>query len=260
VPPLCADTIYAAAGTRDIAPVMLRLRRYAKLLTRSMTDADDLIQETMLRALSKLHLWQPRSDLRAWLFTIMRNQHMNEIRRQARARRLLAGVDVDPVRSGNQISSLELSEVAVALSQLPAQQRSIILLIAVDGVSYAEAADRLGVPVGTVRSRLSRARTALQQTLDPLHGNVGPGAPPRHSALRRGSAMTMTPVLRAVLALFDIRVARSLADKLVVDERMPPAAAQRALDVAASLGRLAVLAPVFAGTAIAVALDGGRSS
>jgi RNA polymerase sigma-70 factor, ECF subfamily len=166
MPPLCADAIYAATGTRDIAPVMLRLRRYAKLLTRSMTDADDLIQETMLRALSKLHLWQPGSDLRAWLFTIMRNQHMNEIRRQVRARRLLAGVDVDPVRSGNQISSLELSEVAVALSQLPAKQRSIILLIAVDGVSYADAADRLGVPIGTIRSRLSRARTALQQTLD----------------------------------------------------------------------------------------------
>lgn len=143
-----------------------RLRRYAGALTRNRDEADDLVQETTLTAVSKLHLWQPGTDFRAWLFTLMHNQHINDIRRQARKRRIFTDADSEPGYSGNQLASLELRDVAVALSQLPPSQSSIILLVGLDGVSYAKVAQVLGIPIGTVRSRLSRARTALRRRVD----------------------------------------------------------------------------------------------
>jgi RNA polymerase sigma-70 factor (ECF subfamily) len=158
---------YDADPMLHIGPLAGRLRRYAMFLTRSRADADDLIQETMLRVLTKLHLWQPGTDFRAWSFTIMRNQNINNIRRRARMNRLLAEAAPDPAVSGNQLASVELRDVAAALGELPAAQRSIIVLVGRDGAAYTGVARSLGIPIGTVRSRLSRARTALRERLEP---------------------------------------------------------------------------------------------
>ena len=141
-----------------------RLRRYARALTRDSNRADDLVQDTLLRALEKAHLWQVGTDLRAWLFTIMHNQYVNDIRRAARQQ---ATVDVDQVASTltattDPTASRQLSELDRAPGQLSNGQRAVVLLVGLEGMSYDEAAKILRVPIGTIRSRLARARDALR--------------------------------------------------------------------------------------------------
>ena len=145
-----------------------RLRRYARALTRSADRADDLVQETLLRAVAKAHLWQPGTDIRAWLFTIMHNQHVNMVRRAIREE---ATVDIEQVSSSmaattDPTGSRQLRELERALGRLPSEQREVILLVGLEGLSYESAAQILGVPVGTVRSRLSRGRDALRRLMD----------------------------------------------------------------------------------------------
>jgi RNA polymerase sigma-70 factor, ECF subfamily len=145
-----------------------RLRRYARALTRSADGADDLVQETLMRALNKLHLWQPGTDLRAWLFTIMHNQHVNMVRRAVRDG---ANFDIEQmsaalVATTDPTASRQMRELEKALSRLRDEQREVILLVGLEGMSYEAAAQILDVPVGTVRSRLSRARDALRVLLD----------------------------------------------------------------------------------------------
>ena len=144
-----------------------RLRRYARALTRATDRADDLVQDTLVRALTKGHLWQPGTDIRAWLFTIMHHQYVNTVRRQARE---TAMVDVEQVSSAivattDPTSSLQLRELDRALACLPDEQREVILLVGLEGMAYESAAQILGVPIGTVRSRLSRGRETLRQLL-----------------------------------------------------------------------------------------------
>jgi RNA polymerase sigma-70 factor (ECF subfamily) len=145
-----------------------RLRRYARALLRNPVDADDLVQQTMLRALSKLHLWQPGSDLRAWLFAIMHNEHVNEVRRAIRNQKIVASLVTETGCTGNQHASLQLRDLKNALDRLPTEHRSVLLLIGLEGMSYEEAAEIRHVPVGTIRSRLSRARSVLRQLMDEL--------------------------------------------------------------------------------------------
>jgi RNA polymerase sigma-70 factor, ECF subfamily len=145
-----------------------RLRRYARALTRSVDRADDLVQETLMRAINKLHLWQTGTDLRAWLFTIMHNQHVNMVRR---AMRDGANVDIEQmsaalVATTDPTASRQLRELEKALSCLRDEHREVILLVGLEGMSYEAAAQILDVPVGTVRSRLSRGRDALRVLLD----------------------------------------------------------------------------------------------
>jgi RNA polymerase sigma-70 factor, ECF subfamily len=145
-----------------------RLRRYARALTRSADRADDLVQETLLRAIAKAHLWQPGTDLRAWLFTIMHNHYVNMVRRAARD---AATVDIEQVSSSlaataDPTVSRQLRELERGLACLPAEQREVILLVGLEGMSYETAAQVLDVPVGTVRSRLSRGRDALRRLMD----------------------------------------------------------------------------------------------
>jgi len=145
-----------------------RLRRYARALMRDASRADDLVQDTIVRALAKQHLWQPDSNLRAWLFTLMHNQHVNNVRRFAREG---AAVDVDDVAAdlvavSDPMASRELSELNIAIARLPEEQRQVLLLIGLEGIRYDEAAAVLDVPIGTVRSRLSRAREALRRMLE----------------------------------------------------------------------------------------------
>jgi RNA polymerase sigma-70 factor (ECF subfamily) len=150
-----------------------RLRRYARALTRSADRADDLVQETLLRAVAKAHLWQQGTDIRAWLFTIMHNQYVNMVRRAIREE---ATVDIEQMSSSltattDPTASRQLRELEQALGQLPGEQREVILLVGLEGLSYEAAAQILTVPVGTVRSRLSRGRDALRRLMDLPGGN-----------------------------------------------------------------------------------------
>jgi RNA polymerase sigma-70 factor, ECF subfamily len=145
-----------------------RLRRYARALTRSADRADDLVQETLLRAISKAHLWQIGTDLRAWLFTIMHNHYVNMVRRAIRDE---VTIDIEQVSSSlvaitDPTASRQLREVDRALARLPGEQREVILLVGLEGMSYESAAQVLSVPVGTVRSRLSRGREALRRLME----------------------------------------------------------------------------------------------
>jgi RNA polymerase sigma-70 factor (ECF subfamily) len=144
-----------------------RLRRYARALTRSADRADDLVQDTLVRALTKGHLWQPGTDIRAWLFTVKHNQQVNTVRQQARE---TATVDIEHVSSTlaattDPTSSWELRELDRALARLPDEQREVILLVGLEGMPYDSAAQILGVPIGTVRSRLSRGRETLRHLI-----------------------------------------------------------------------------------------------
>jgi RNA polymerase sigma-70 factor, ECF subfamily len=142
-----------------------RLRRYARALTRDVVSADDLVQDCLTRALGKLHLWQEGSDLRAWLFTILHNQYVNYIRRAVREGATVALNETEPMlsRAPQQGKRLELRDLERAIAQLPAEQRSVILLVGLEGMRYEEVAAVLDVPVGTIRSRLSRGREALRR-------------------------------------------------------------------------------------------------
>jgi RNA polymerase sigma-70 factor, ECF subfamily len=150
-----------------IGEEMPRLRRYALALLRSEPDADDLIQDCVLRALSKRHLWQEGTDLRAWLFTILHNQYVNNVRRSARQGYSVDVSDIDEEthQMPRQDKCLELRDLDRALALLPDEQRSVILLVGLEGMDYDTAAKVVGVPVGTVRSRLSRGREGLRRLM-----------------------------------------------------------------------------------------------
>ena len=164
-----------------------RLRRYARALTRNAVRADDLVQETLVRALHKEHLWQRGTDLRAWLFTIMHNQNVNEIRRAIRDD---ATVDLENCSAiltarTDPTASRQLRELDHALAQLPEEQRQVILLVGLEGMSYEDAAAILDVPIGTIRSRLSRGRESLRKLMDmdvkPASSATLRNFTPRHS-------------------------------------------------------------------------------
>jgi RNA polymerase sigma-70 factor (ECF subfamily) len=144
-----------------------RLRRYAHALTRDTIAADDLVQECMVRGIAKQHLWMEGTDLRAWLFTIMHNQFVNTVRRGVREGVVVALLDTEPSlqRAPSQDKSLELRDLDRAMARLPEEQRSVILLVGLEGMSYETVAEMMGIPVGTVRSRLSRGREVLRQLM-----------------------------------------------------------------------------------------------
>ena len=145
-----------------------KLRRYARALTRNPDRADDLVQDTLGRALVKEQLWQPGTNLRAWLFTIMHNQNVNNVRRDSRES---GGLDIEQTSSTlaavtDPAATRKIFELERALAQLPLEQQQVILLVGLEGMSYEDTAGILKIPVGTVRSRLSRGRDALRKLLD----------------------------------------------------------------------------------------------
>jgi RNA polymerase sigma factor (sigma-70 family) len=154
------------------------LRRYASALLRDRQDVDDLVHDCLVRALDQLHTRRDEGDLRAWLFAIMHNLFISRIR-QTKRRGVTEPIDTaDPAVLGqraNQEDPLRRMDLMRALDELPEDQRSVLLLVAVEDLSYAAAARVLGVPIGTVMSRLSRAREKLRRSM-------GEEAPP---ALRR---------------------------------------------------------------------------
>ena len=144
-----------------------RLRRYARALVGDRYVADDLVQDTLERAWNKFYLWRPGSDLRAWLFTIMHNVFVNQARRRRyEVELLMEEVPVVPVRA-TQSEQLEVQDVDRALRKLSAEQREVVLLVAVEQLSYDEASRALDIPIGTVMSRLYRARERMRQLLGP---------------------------------------------------------------------------------------------
>jgi RNA polymerase sigma-70 factor (ECF subfamily) len=140
-----------------------RLRRYARALLRDKDRADDLVQDTILRALEKNHLYQQGTNLRAWLFTMMHNQYVNYARRSARRREKILVEQVPLASPAPQFASLELRDLESAIARLPEEQRETLLLIGLEGMKYEEVAQVCDVPIGTVRSRLSRAREELRR-------------------------------------------------------------------------------------------------
>ena len=140
-----------------------RLRRYARALAGDSHRADDLVQDTLERALAKFYLWRRGSDLRAWLFTIMHNVFINQLK----ARRELALDDAveDGLQSPLQSDPLEVRDLDAALRRLPVEQREVLLLVGLEQLSYAEVSKALSIPVGTVMSRLSRGRERLRAVM-----------------------------------------------------------------------------------------------
>ncbi|WP_118181537.1 RNA polymerase sigma factor [Paraburkholderia phosphatilytica] len=144
-----------------------RLRRYARALINNRDLADDLVQDTLERGLRNAAQFRPGTDLRAWLFTIMHNVFVNQVRKPS-GHAVHVSVDDDSVAesefavSGNQAQSLEVRDLDYALQRLPAEQREVVLLVGLEEMSYAEVAIALDVPIGTVMSRLSRGRERLR--------------------------------------------------------------------------------------------------
>lgn len=142
------------------------LRRYARALMRDADAADDLVQLCLERAINKLHLWHRDRKLRTWLFTIMRNLHIDQVRKRA-----VNGVPVsldlvaEPSQPARQDEILFTKSVLTAIDQLSAEHREVIILIGLNEFSYTEAAEVLSIPIGTLMSRLSRARDKLRQAL-----------------------------------------------------------------------------------------------
>jgi RNA polymerase sigma factor (sigma-70 family) len=146
---------------KRLVELIPRLRRYARALVGDKAGADDLVQDTLERAWSKLHLYRRGTDLRAWLFTVMHNVHVNRVR---------ATRPTDPLQDDMpelayrpaQADALLVRDLDRCVARLPADQRAVLLLVTLEEMSYEEVARTLGIPIGTVMSRLSRAREKLR--------------------------------------------------------------------------------------------------
>lgn len=146
-----------------IVPFIPNLRRYARALVGDRDGADDLVQDTLERAVRKFHLWRP-GDLRAWLFSIMHNVFINQLK----ARKITSDVEVDdtfaaPVPT---VTGMDVLDLQRALLTLAPEQREVVLLIALEDMSYSDVSLALGIPMGTVMSRLSRGRERLRRVMD----------------------------------------------------------------------------------------------
>lgn len=152
---------------QSMVELIPRLRRYARALAGERSAADDLVQDTLERALAKLHLYRRGTDLRAWLFTVMHNVYVNQLR----AARPGAQLDEEmpelsqPSRASE---GLELRDLDRAIRRLPPEQREVLLLVVLEDMSYEQTAGTLGIPIGTVMSRLARAREKLRAMLSGL--------------------------------------------------------------------------------------------
>lgn len=150
-----------------------RLRRYAQALVGDRAAADDLVQDTLERAWARFGQWRPGSDLRAWLFGIMHNLRVDQLRRP--------GLNLSTCEEGNfeipmratQTDHMELEDLARAVNRLPEEQRAVLLLVTLEDMRYEEVSRTLNIPVGTVMSRLSRARERLRAILDDASGAPG---------------------------------------------------------------------------------------
>lgn len=146
-----------------IVPYIPNLRRYARALVGDREGADDLVQDTLERAVRKFHLWRP-GDLRAWLFSIMHNVFVNQLK----SRKIGLDIEIDDSFPAPAIpvTSMDLMDVERALASLAPDQREVVLLVALEDMSYADVSRALGIPMGTVMSRLSRGRERLRRAMN----------------------------------------------------------------------------------------------
>jgi len=156
----------SAALEESIRRYTADLRRYARALVGHMGEADELVQECLVRAIAQARVWDRVRDPRAYLFAIMHNAYVDWLAGHRRQRhyvelQLMVGASVACAEA--QTAAVELKDLERALPQLPAEQREVVLLVGLEGMSYQQAADTLGVPIGTVMSRLSRGRDALRR-------------------------------------------------------------------------------------------------
>ncbi len=154
----------------DILGHIPALRAYARALCRSVPDAEDLVQETLLRAIENAHRYQPGTNMRAWLFTILRNRFLTNCRKAARERTgaadcvsMSSRAQVGPGQDGH----MQLREMQAALRAMPPHYREAIILVGALGESYLNAARILGCDIGTIKSRVNRARHILREVLEP---------------------------------------------------------------------------------------------
>ena len=146
-----------------------RLRRYARALAGNRDDADDLVQDTLERAWTKASLWHgsaPVRDMRAWLFSIMHNLHVDGIRRPKLATVTMDDDTPEVAMAPTQGERLAVLDLQAALDLLPTEQKEIVLLVALEDMTYADVAATLGIPIGTVMSRLSRGRERLRALME----------------------------------------------------------------------------------------------
>jgi RNA polymerase sigma-70 factor (ECF subfamily) len=160
-----ADEIRDALG--DLLP---RLRRFARVITRNVADADDLVQVTVEKALARAAQWRPGSRLDSWMFGIMKNAWVDEVRARRRRERVLAPEEAGATVGDRSAAARDIAlSVQAAVARLPEDQRIAIALVLLEGLPYKEAAETLGIPIGTLTSRLARGRAMLQAIL----GNGG---------------------------------------------------------------------------------------
>lgn len=150
-----------------IAEQIPKLRRYARALLGDPIRADDLVQEALVRGLSRSHLWQPGTDIRAWMFTILHNLHVNNQRQRRHHDDYQELSDARPEMAtpATQESILEVRDLARGLQLLPDAQRQVVLLVGLEGMNYKQVAAVLDIPIGTVMSRLHRGREALRRLM-----------------------------------------------------------------------------------------------
>jgi len=212
----------------QIEALIPRLRRYARAMVHDPIAADDLVQDCLVRALGKIHLWEKGTDLRAWLFIILHNQHISLSRQAARQRDIIELQKCKPglAPSPGQMVRLELRDLERAIAGLPEEQRSVILLVGLEGMRYDEVASVVNLPVGTVRSRVSRGRETLRMMtgLFPGRHSRRPDAAAKRATRRRqapngkrfGSRASQVLQRKTVLAgaavfsRIDIRRSRSM--------------------------------------------------
>lgn len=149
-----------------------RLRRYARALTGDRDASDDLVQDTLERALRRVFLFRPGRDPRAWLFSIMHNLFVNGVRSPAVRRKAPAAEVPEPIGRDAAHDGLIARDIARALAMLPPEQREVVLLVGLEELSYEETARVIGAPLGTVMSRLSRGRERLRALLDANSGSA----------------------------------------------------------------------------------------
>ena len=159
-----ASDVFSAQAMQYIP----RLRRYARALTGDASAADDLVQDALERALVKQSLWREGSDLRAWLFTVMHNVFVNQVRSSAVSRTEQLDDSYADLPQPQSTDRLEIRDLDAALQALPEEQRAVLLLVGLEQMTYEEAARVLEVPIGTVMSRLSRGRERLRRLMQGL--------------------------------------------------------------------------------------------
>jgi RNA polymerase sigma-70 factor (ECF subfamily) len=183
----------------DLIACVPHLRAFARFLTGNRERADDLVQDTVVRALTAAHQFKPGTNLKAWMFTILRNQHYNDVRR-SRVRALsLDDPSIDePAAPATQEARLEFGDFRRAFWQLGEDQREVLILIGASGLSYEEAARICKCPTGTIKSRVSRARRELLQTLH--DGAIGRRRDDDAAGFDRIAASLGRPFARAAAA------------------------------------------------------------